>query len=119
MNPVTGLALGRVAIGAISLGSPALAGKLFALDNSANPQLPYMGRMFGSREVALGAITLLARGKNRRNLVLAGIAVDAADAVSGYLAARDGSVSRVTGAKLVAPALAAVAAGAVGLRPSA
>lgn len=116
MNPVTGLALGRIAIGAVALGSPSLAGKLFRLDTEANPQLPYLSRMFGSREIALGAITLAARGRARRNLVLGGIAVDAADAAAGVLAGQDGSVSRTTSAFLTAPALAAIAAGVAGLR---
>jgi hypothetical protein len=116
MNPVTGLSLGRIAIGAVALASPPLAGRLFRLDTAANPQLPYLARMFGSREIALGAVTLLASGTTRRNLVAAGIAVDAADAVAGVLAARDGYVSKPTGGFLTAPALAAVAAGVSGLR---
>ena len=61
MNPVTGLALGRIAIGATALASPDLAGKLFRLDVAANPQLPYMSRMFGSREIALGRNELVER----------------------------------------------------------
>src|SRR5512139_1831246 len=116
MNPVTGLSLGRIAIGALALASPPLAGKLFRLDTAANPQLPYLARMFGSREIALGAVTLLASGTTRRNLVAAGIAVDAADAVAGVLAARDGYVSKPTGGYLTLPAVAAVAAGISGLR---
>ncbi len=118
MNPVTGLALGRLAVGAISLGNPTLAGKLFQLDVAANPQLPYVARLFGSREVALGVITLLASGRTRRNLVLAGIAVDLADAATGYLGVRDGQVSRTTGAALTGPAVGAVLAGLAGLRPT-
>jgi len=117
MNPVTGLSLGRVAIGAISFGNPTLAGKLFQLDVESNPQLPHVTRLFGSREVALGLVTLLATGKTRRNVVLAGIAVDAADAAAGYLGMRDGSVPRTTGLALVGPALGAIAAGARSLLP--
>lgn len=116
MNPVTGLSWGRIVIGAVALASPPVAGRLFRLDTAGNPQLPYLSRMFGSREIVLGAATLLARGATRRNLVAAGIAVDAADAVAGVLAARDGSVSKSTGGFLTAPAVAAVAAGVGGLR---
>lgn len=115
MNPVTGLALGRIAIGATALAAPDLAGKLFRLDVSRNPQLPYMSRMFGSREIALGAITLLSKGAARRKLIALGIAVDGADAYAGFDAMRSGSVTRSVGVGLTVPALGAVVAGAIGL----
>lgn len=115
MNPVTGLALGRIAIGAVALASPELAGKLFRLDTAANPQLPYMSLMFGSREIVLGAVTLAAKGKARRKLVAVGIAVDGADAFAGFDAMRTGAVSTSVGVGLTAPALGAVVAGALGL----
>jgi hypothetical protein len=115
MNPATGLALGRVAIGVLSIVSPSLATKLFRLDGNANPQLPYLSRMFGSRELALGALTLASTGTARRNMVLVGIAVDGADAVAGHLAGQEGYVSRTTATMLTLPALGAVAAGVVGV----
>ena len=78
----------------------ALAAKLFGLDIENNPQGPYLARLFGSREIAIGTVTLLARGKTRRNLVLAGIGVDAADAATGVLGIQDKSVPVRTGAML-------------------
>lgn len=116
MNPVTGLSLGRIAIGAISLAKPDLAGRLFQLDVANNPQLPYLSRMFGSREIALGTLTLISRGSARRNLVLIGIAVDAADAASGYVGIKEGSVPKATGGLLIGPAVGAVLSGLLGLR---
>jgi hypothetical protein len=115
MNPVTGLALGRIAIGLTALASPDLGAKLFRLDMARNPQLPYMVRLFGSREIALGALTLVTKGKARRKLVALGMAVDGADAFAGYDAMRTGSVPRSTGLFLIGPALGAVLTGAVGL----
>ena len=115
MNPVTGLSLGRIAIGAVALASPPLAGKLFRLDTAGNPQLPYMSRMFGSREIVLGAVTLAATGAARRKLVAIGMAVDGADAFAGFDAMRSGSVSQSVGLGLTVPALGAVVAGAIGL----
>ena len=115
MNPVNGLALGRIAIGATALASPSLAAKLFRLDLARNPQLPYLSRMFGSREIALGAITLLARGGPRRKLIALGMAVDGADAFAAYDVARSGAVAQSTGIMLGAPAVGAVVAGAIGL----
>ena len=116
MNPALGLAAARVLIGGVAVASPDLGTRLFRLDPAANPQLPYMTRLFGSREIALGAATLLARGTTRRNLVLAGIAVDAADAAAAYLAGESRSVDRTTMVALAAPAAAAVLAGFAGLR---
>ncbi|WP_310963536.1 DUF4267 domain-containing protein [Nocardioides terrisoli] len=115
MNSVTGLSLGRIAIGATALASPELAAKLFRLDLPGNPQLPYMSRMFGSREVALGLATVLARGRSRRALTALGVAVDAADAYAGVEAGRSGSVTTSTSGFLTAPAVLAVAAGLAGL----
>lgn len=116
MNPALGLAAARIVIGGVALAAPDLGTKLFRLDAAANPQLPYMTRMFGSREIALGAATLLARGKVRRNLVVAGIGVDVADVAAAYLAGETGSVDRPTMVALAAPAAAAVLAGLAGVR---
>jgi hypothetical protein len=115
MNPVNGLAVGRIAIGLTALASPAAAAKLFRLDAAANPQLPYMSRLFGSREVALGALTLLARGSARSRLVALGIAIDGADGFAGFDAMRSGTVSRSVGVGLTVPAVGAMVAGAIGL----
>ena len=116
MNPVTGLSLGRIVVGAVSFAKPSLAAGMFGLDVANNPQGPYLARLFGSREIALGAATLLARGSARRNLVLAGIAVDLADAATGVLGVQDKSVPARTGAMLVGPAIGAVLSGLAGLR---
>jgi uncharacterized protein DUF4267 len=116
MDPVTGLSLGRIAVGAVALARPEVAAGLFGLDVANNPQSPYLARLFGSREIAVGALTLVSRGTTRRNLVLAGIGIDAADAVTGVLGIQDKSVSVKTGAMLIGPALGAVLSGLSGLR---
>jgi len=116
VNPVTGLSLGRIAVGTVSFAKPGLAAGAFGLDIENNPQAPYLARLFGSREVALGVATLLARGATRRNLVLAGIGVDLADAATGVLGIQDKSVPVKTGAMLIVPAVLAVLSGFAGLR---
>jgi hypothetical protein len=116
VNSVTGLSLGRIAVGAISFARPGLAATMFGLDVENNPQGPYLARLFGSREIAIGTATLLARGTTRRNLVLAGIGVDLADAATGVMGIQDKSVSARTGAMLIGPAVGAVLAGFAGLR---
>lgn len=116
MNPVTGLSLGRIAVGTVAMANPQLAARMFQLDAEANPQLPYVARLFGSREVALGVATLVASGRSRTGLVLLGVAVDAADAATGYLGPVEGQVPQRTGMALVLPALGAILAGLLGLR---
>lgn len=103
----------RVVIGVGALLAPRLAGRLFGLDVAANPQAPYLARLFGARDVALGVGALASSGEARRRWVEIGVAVDATDAVSAVLAGRDGSVSGGTAIKLAAPAVAAVALGAI------
>ncbi|QIG43143.1 hypothetical protein G5V58_10560 [Nocardioides anomalus] len=118
MDPLFGLSLGRIAVGAVSLAKPDTAAGLLGLDARANPQAGYVARLFGSREIALGALTLIARGRARRHLVLAGIAVDVADAAAGALGIRDRSISTRAGATMIGPALGAVVTGVRGLRVS-
>jgi len=115
MNPVNGLALGRIAIGLTALASPNLGARLFRVDLERNQQLPYMMRLFASREIALGAMTLVAKGSARRKLIGLGMAVDGADAFASYDSVRTGAISQTTGVFLTGPAIGAVVAGAVGL----
>ena len=114
MDSITGLAYGRIAIGAMSLLSPSLTARMFLLD----PQLSYMGRMFGSREIALGAITLASSGSARRQLVQLGVAVDGADALTGVASAASGSVPKKTGLLLTVAAIAGMATGLSELQES-
>ncbi len=115
MNPVTGLSLGRIAIGVLSIVSPSLAARLFGLDLKGNPQLPVVGRMFGAREIALGAVTLASKGAVRRNLTAVGVAVDGADAASGLVEISKGGAPKLQGGALVGVALGAVGAGVAAL----
>ena len=116
MNPVTGLSLGRIAVGAVSFARPDVATGLFGLDLANNPQSPYVARLFGSREIAIGVLTLVSSGTTQRNLVLAGIGIDLADAATGVLGIQDKTVPARTGVMLVAPAVFAVLSGIAGLR---
>jgi hypothetical protein len=116
MDPITGLAFGRIAVGAVSLVSPSLAAKLFLLNPGANPSLPYVTRMFGSREIALGALTLTATGAARKRLIQVGIAIDGADAFTGVAGAASGAVSKKAGIVLAVVAAGAVASGVQGLQ---
>lgn len=115
MDPVTGLSLGRIVIGAAALVGPEQAAKASGLSPADNPHMDYFTRMFGAREIALGAITLASRGALRRNLTLVGIAVDVADAASGGMGFTSGRVPKPASGILVGAALGAVGSGVVSL----
>lgn len=115
MNPVTGISLGRIGIGVVAFARPDLGARLLQVDIAADRQLSYTIRLFGSREVALGLATLLSRGAAQRNLVLAGIVVDGADAATGYLGMKEGSVSQRAAFGMIGAGLGAVASGVAGL----
>jgi uncharacterized protein YjeT (DUF2065 family) len=116
MNPIIGLSLGRIVVGLLFFLRPDLAARLLGQDLQRNPELALGARLFGSRDVALGTATLLAKGTARRNLVVAGIAVDAADAGAAGLGFTDKSVKPVPAALLAGVALVAVGQGFVALR---
>jgi hypothetical protein len=87
---VLGIAAGRIAIGvgALFVTRPALRVLGFAEVDAAGTAL---GRVAGGRDIALGLLALAARDDRKalRVAALASAAVDAADAVSFGLAARD------------------------------
>ena len=60
MNPIIGLSFGRILVGLLFFLRPDLAGRLMGQNVAENPELALGARLFGSRDVALGAATLLA-----------------------------------------------------------
>ena len=115
MDPVLGLSVGRIVIGVVSIASPTLAARLFGLSPADNPQMGFFTRLFGVREIALGGLTLLAKGDARRTMVLAGMAVDGADAGTGAVALSRKEVPPLAGGMMIAVALSAVGSGGAAL----
>ena len=113
---ITALAGMRVSIGAGAWATPRVAGRLFGLDPDGNPQLPYLGRLFGVRELALAAGTLSTEGEARRRWLQLGVICDVADAAAALLARRRGYVGPVTTVLLTVPAVGAAALGVVALQ---
>ncbi|MCW2764754.1 MAG: hypothetical protein JWO11_713 [Nocardioides sp.] len=111
MNSMTGLSLGRIAVGIAALAKPDLVASTMGQSTAS----PLMTQWFGSREIALGAATLLAKGSARRNLGVLGMAVDAADAATAYAGMQAGHVNKQIGGALVAVAAGAVFSGLLGL----
>jgi hypothetical protein len=106
----------RLAIGVGAWATPRLAGRLFGLDAGANPQSPYLARLFGVRDIALGWGIMGTQGAARRQWLATGIACDAADALAGVAGGCGGYLPRRTSAMVTVTALGAVALGASVLR---
>lgn len=115
-NVVRSLAVARLAIGGAAFAAPGLAGKAFGLDVAGNPQAPYLARLFGVRDAALGIGILTSQGEARRQWVTIGLGCDAADAVAGIAGGRAGYLPKLTTALVTGAALSAIALGAGALR---
>ena len=115
-SAINGLAGIRLAVGLGSWGTPRVAGKLFGLDASANPQSPYLARLFGVRDIALAWGTLSSEGDTQRQWLMAGLACDLADTVAGIAGGRGGYLPKVTSVLVTATALSAAVLGASALR---
>lgn len=106
------IAIGRIAVGSGAWLTPNLSGRLFGLDPEGNPQLPYVGRLFGARDVVLGAGVLRSPRKHKDAWVTAGMACDVADAAAGVLAGARGQLSLSSAALVTTTAAAFALAGA-------
>ena len=115
-STINGLAALRMAIGVGSWATPRVSGKLFGLDSAANPQAPYLGRLFGARDFALAWGALNSKGEAQRQWLMAGLACDVADALAGVAGGRGGYLPKLTSAMVTGTALAAAAMGASALR---
>jgi hypothetical protein len=110
------LAALRLAVGGSSWGTPRVAGKLFGLDAAANPQSPYLARLFGVRDVALGWGVMATEGETQRQWLMVGVACDLADALAGVAGGRGGYLPKHTAVLVTATALAAAALGGQALK---
>ena len=106
----------RAVVGAAAWIAPRPSGKLFGLDSNANPQAPYLGRLFGVRDVALAAGTLGSEGEAQDRWLRAGLGCDIADAAAGIAAWRAGYLSTFSSVLVTAAALNGVVLGVVALR---
>jgi hypothetical protein len=83
------LGIGRIVAGAAPWLAPETAWKQFGVSDrtAADPEAQALGRLFGSRDVVLGA-ALLAAGtpEAKRRILRAGLVVDALDLAAALLA---------------------------------
>jgi len=108
---LSAIAISRIAVGASAWLTPNLSGRIFGLDPEGNPQLPYVGRLFGARDVVLGAGALRSPRKQKDAWVTAGLACDVADVAAGALAGARGQLPPPAAALVTATAGAFAAAG--------
>jgi hypothetical protein len=99
---------------AFALGwvAPRPTGGLFGLDSDANPQGPYLGRLFAAREGLMAAQLLTAEDEELDRALTAQIAVDVADSAAALAAGTRGYITKRT---MVMALLAAGAAAALGV----
>lgn len=119
MNPegtIRNLALLRIAIGVGAWVAPSLAGKVFGIDAKANPQAPYLARLFGIRDLALGVGLLQSSGEARRMWLQLGVLCDGADVAAAGLGGREGYLSTSTAVLAGGTATVATALGVSALQ---
>jgi hypothetical protein len=116
MSGLAALTVIRALIGTTTWLAPRLSGRLFGLDPAANPQLPYVARLFAIRDLALAVGLQSSDGDARRLWIQMGIASDAADAVAGALAGRRGELSPASAVLVTVPALVGVGLGVAALQ---
>jgi hypothetical protein len=80
----------RVLVGVAALAAPGSAFRGAGLSDRSNPQLPFMTRMFGVRDLVLGAGALTTSGEERRRWLQATLAADVVDALAAVAGHRAG-----------------------------
>ena len=111
MDNATTLSLARSAVGAAAWAAPEFSLKAGMLDPAA-PESPYLLRLFGARDAALGLVTLLAAPEHKASLLMVGVGVDAADTAAAVRALQHRRLGTATGVTLAAAAAAALLTGA-------
>jgi hypothetical protein len=106
----------RLAVGVAALVSPDLVFRGAGIDSRSNPQFPTVGRMFGVRDLVLGAGALTAGGNERRRWLQATVAADTGDLIAvlaghraGHLPTRGAVMLTLAAATGVAFGIAALA----------
>jgi hypothetical protein len=96
------MAVGRLALGALSLASPGAAARSFGMESVITPELAYMARIFGIRAIALGLGYLLSEGEARRLWQRLAFVCDISDTATGAAHVRRGDLPGRTATALTA-----------------
>ena len=114
-RPLTGLAIGRLVLGASSRLAPHATARAFGAADPGSPELAYMSRIFGARAIALGSGYLLSRGEVRRRWQRIALGVDVSDTIAGIGQLRRKDVPRPAALAVTALTGAYAAVGAAKL----
>lgn len=99
----------RGGLGAAAYLAPRTTARAMGIDPRANPAAPYLGRVFGIRDVVLAALGATAADADRRRLIVGFAAIDTFDLLSAALGRRAGYLdTRATAALVTAAVLALV-----------
>jgi hypothetical protein len=111
LNPSSTLPALRVAIGGGAWAAPGLTGKAFGFKNiDTNHEALFMARLFGVRDIALGAGALASSGDANRLWWQIGVVCDLADAAAGVISFKAGG-PKVPAVLSILTALAAAGLG--------
>lgn len=94
MTATRAVALYRVVAAGAMWVLPRPIAKPFGMATAPDEPGEYLGRVFASRDVALGAGVLQSTGAAQRHWIKVGIGTDAVDLVAAALAARSGALSK-------------------------
>jgi hypothetical protein len=106
----------RTVVGVAAWVAPRLSGKAFGLNIDDNPQGPYIGRLFGVRDVAFAYGLSTTQGEAQDRWLVAGVGCDLADAAASIAGWRAGYLSTFTGVLVTAAALHGASLGIAALR---
>jgi len=108
------LAGGRLAAGIAAIATPPVVARAVGATPADNADGPYLLRLFGSRELVVGAIAAGALGPGTASRAfLLGAGVDALDAAAVLRAGRDGRLDPARARTLAAGCLAIAGLGVV------
>ena len=101
------MALVRGLLGAAAYIDPDRTARAMGLDPDRNTQMRYLGRVFGARDMAMGAALLASTGEGRRKLLWACVGIEVLDTASALIALRTGTIGKAAAIRLVGAVVAA------------
>ena len=117
-SAINSLIVTRLTFGIAVWLFPRPVGRTFGFDIAVNPQMPYLTRILGTRDITLALGVLLTEGDARRQWLVAGLASDCADVVAALAGGVGGYLSKKTTALSTAAAVAPMIRGVISLRGS-